>query len=225
MFINIHTHTENSNKQIIAVQNIMLHNQSYPENTENSYISAGVHPWYILQNKLDEQFDVLRNLADSKKIIAIGECGLDKKKGASFELQLQTFENQIKLAEEFHLPLIIHCIQSFNEIIYLRKKTSTSNPWIIHGFNKGTELAQQLIKLGFLLSYAVNSFPINEKLKNSIEACNPYSFFLETDTSENESIFDTYKLVADIKHMAVDELRLIQKNNFEKVFKRQLYGS
>lgn len=112
-------------------------------------LSVGIHPWHA------DTGDVaaVRGIALAEpRVVAIGECGLDRFRGPSLEVQQQVFEQQIQLAEELGLPMIIHCVRAFNELIALRLKYRPSQPWIVHGFRGKPELARQLVGHGFYLS-------------------------------------------------------------------------
>lgn len=116
-------------------------------------------------------FDVkkFRTLAQSKKVIAIGECGLDyyrlPKEGdreAMRAVQRKMFEQQIDLAHELHLPLVIHCRDAHDDIIeiLLKRFTSTSSHphsvpehGVLHCFTGNVLEAQSYLDLNFLISF------------------------------------------------------------------------
>ncbi len=66
--------------------------------------------------------------------------------------QLDVLSEHIKLSEQLELPLILHVVKAFNEIIQLRQRINPSQKWIIHGFRSKPELARQLLDNGFDLS-------------------------------------------------------------------------
>lgn len=112
-------------------------------------LSVGVHPWHA---DTGDVAAVRRMALDDPRVVAIGECGLDRFRGPSLEVQQRVFEQQIRLSEELGLPLIIHCVRAFAELIALRLKYKPAQPWIIHGFRGKPELAAQLVRHGFYLS-------------------------------------------------------------------------
>lgn len=118
--------------------------------------SAGLHPW-----DTEKPFDWLwleRTVADPR-VVAVGECGLDRIKGAPLEEQEKLFRRQVALSELIGKPLIIHCVRAYAEMLRLRAELKPSQPWLIHGFRGKSELARQLIAAGFLLSLPKNAYP------------------------------------------------------------------
>jgi TatD DNase family protein len=93
MLINIHTHNpeKQDNQQIIynlTIPETEEALETFPDETiPNSCLAAGIHPWYINENNQKHQLEKLRQLAKSQEIKLIGECGLDRLKGASLPLQ------------------------------------------------------------------------------------------------------------------------------------------
>ena len=206
-FFNIHTHVSvhpESEILSLAPEELSTDNRSF-------YASVGIHPWTLTEENANIQWEALCESIKDKRIVAIGECGLDKLKGPSMELQTAVFKQEAALAEDSSLPLIIHCVKAFNELIQLKKEISPCQPWIIHGFRGKEALAKEFIQHGFYLSFgacyqeeALRSVPV-ERL------------FIETDESEL-SIEDIYLRVAQSRGMDLKELIESIKKNVERVF-------
>ena len=131
--------------------------------------------------------------AADKRVLVIGECGLDKHSQVSLEIQIKLFEMQIRLSERLKKPLIIHCVGHFNELFELKKQLQPQQLWIIHGFRGKPELAKQAIKAGFALSFGGNFNP------ESVAVTPLEKLFVETD--ESLSLIDeTYSKIALIKN-------------------------
>ena len=205
-FFNIHTHmAEHPESEILSVD---VH--SYSSIDKNAFLSVGIHPWFLTDDDAENQLDLLRKFIESKEVVAIGECGLDKLKGPSMELQKVVFKEQMAMAEVHGLPLVIHCVKASNELIQLKRQTRPEQPWIIHGFRGKEALAKEYIQHGFYLSFgacyqeeALRSVPV-ERL------------FIETDESEL-SIEDIYLRVAQSRGMDLKELTESIKKNVERV--------
>ena len=69
------------------------------------------------------------------------------------ELQLTVFKAQVRLSEEYGLPLIIHCVKAMDELLGSEKEFRPQQAWIWHGFRGKPEQAMQLLKKGFYLSF------------------------------------------------------------------------
>ena len=92
-------------------------------------------------------------LGKDKRVIALGEAGLDKCCHVPFALQEEAFRMMGSFSEQHCLPLIIHAVKVYNELIALKKEIHPSQPWIVHGFRGKKELAQSLVRQGFYLSF------------------------------------------------------------------------
>ena len=208
-FFNIHTHTSLHPKTEI----LSLAPEQHSADIHMEYASVGIHPWHLTLENSESQWEALRQSVKDKRIIAIGECGLDKLQGPSLELQTSLFKQEATLAEECSLPLIIHCVKAFNELIQLKKEISPRQPWIIHGFRGKLPLAADCIRHGFYLSIG------SHFQENALKAIPLDRLFIETDESE-ESIESIYQRIAEIKGISQQELlEAINKNVREVFFK------
>lgn len=208
-FFNIHTHVSvhpESEILSLAPEELSTDNRSL-------YASVGIHPWTLTKENADIQWNALHESIKDKRIVAIGECGLDKLKGPSMELQTAVFKQEAALAEDSSLPLIIHCVKAFNELIQLKKEISPRQSWIIHGFRGKLPLALDCIRHGFYLSIG------SHFQENTLKTIPLDRLFIETDESE-ESIGSIYQRVAETKGISQQELlEAINKNVREVFFK------
>ena len=208
-FFNIHTHVSvhpESEILSLAPEELSTDNPSF-------YASVGIHPWALTEENADIQWKALCESIKDKRIVAIGECGLDKLKGPSMELQTAVFKQEAALAEDSSLPLIIHCVKAFNELIQLKKEISPRQSWIIHGFRGKLPLALDCIRHGFYLSIG------SHFQENTLKTIPLDRLFIETDESE-ESIGSIYQRVAETKGISQQELlEAINKNVREVFFK------
>lgn len=126
------------------------------------YYALGIHPWWISKIATDPlalQFYAYQMslLVDEDKAgnqprcIAIGEAGLDKNIDSPIEQQLDLLDWHIDLANQFHLPLIVHSVKTHNELIAHCKKHPPLNGGVVHAFSGSYETAMQFIDLGFYL--------------------------------------------------------------------------
>lgn len=192
----------------------------FPENelSGTEYFSIGIHPWRIRPDLMENDFKILEERSSDERVLAIGECGLDKLQGVSFELQKPVFEKHILLAEKLSKPLIIHCVKAYEEMINLKKKYKPSTAWIIHGFNKTPETAEQLVRAGFHLSFGANIKDSKQKAAEALKIIPENHFFLETDDSGHD-IAEIYATAAEIRGISEEKIAEIIKINFEKNFR------
>jgi TatD DNase family protein len=214
-YIDIHTH------QIIKEDSIQLLNLSgeeMPKKQEKLYYSYGIHPWDTESSNVENTLSKLKNFCAAQQIIAIGECGLDKGKGAELTKQQEVFTKQLEIAEKQNITVIIHTVKTQAEILALRKKYQKS-PWIIHAFAGSPEMAMQYIQHDIHLSFGAALLNPSEKLKTAFIQTPLSSLYLETDDREI-SIREVYAAAAKIKALSEEELKKAIYSNFVRDFKQ-----
>jgi len=211
-YFNFHTHQFTNQSDVLELVN------QYPKDFDESipFYSTGIHPWYIDENRIDEDLKIIEEKLQTNNCLAIGECGLDKRIEVPFDLQVSVFEKQLELAEKYKKPVVIHCVAAFQEVMAIKKKMKINVPMIIHGFSKNNQLAEQLIAAGFYLSFGKYLLK-NPDLKSVFQNVPNDRFFLETDTIE-ESIKEVYELASEYKGLNLKELKDIISSNYRAVF-------
>ncbi len=193
-----------------------LRNQ-YPK----SKIGFGIHPWFVQKTPIEE----LKALITQYKPDFIGEIGLDYLHPEA-KLQQEIFTKQLNLAREFNLPVIIHSIRAYNDVLRILKAYKLSG--IIHGFNGHNIIAKEFTKLGFLLGIGSN-ISKNSKITQSIKNIGINSLVFESDApfsssfNKNVSISDDTFLYAQIvaKKLDINLVDLIEysNSNLQNLFK------
>ncbi|WHF50667.1 TatD family hydrolase [Chryseobacterium gotjawalense] len=189
-----------------------IYNLGVGESPPNGFFSAGFHPDLSLKFS-EEQFVWLREISKHENCVAIGECGLDGLINIDDAIQEALFKRQIELANKRQKPLIIHCVRRFSQVIHFQKKAKV--PMIIHGFNKRKNIADDLQKHDFYLSFG-KSVLQNVNLQEFVKHFPTDKLFLETDDAE----FDLqllYQKVAELKNLNVENLILQIEENL-KIF-------
>jgi TatD DNase family protein len=211
-FINLHTHSFSNQSTILELVN------QYPFefNDQIPSFSIGIHPWFINQETLENELKIIEDNLQHINCLAIGECGLDKRIEVPFDLQTIVFERQLLMAEKHRKPVIIHCVAAFDELIEITKKLQITVPIIIHGFSKNSQVATQLLKQGFYISFGKYLFQM-PNLATVLKQMPNDRFFLETDTA-TQSIEEVYQLAATCKELSINDLQKIIASNFETVF-------
>lgn len=199
------------------------------------YTTAGISPNDIPQSEeeLWKQLEEIKDLAKKyKKVIAIGEIGLDYYWNTdNKELQKKTFIEQIKLANEFDLPIVIHTREAIMDTIQILKENNVKNKGVFHCCPQNRELIKEGLKLGFYISFAG---PITFKnSKNSNEMINLVPndrILIETDSpylapepvrgTRNTPINVRYvaEKIARSKEISIEEIQKITKENTKRVF-------
>ena len=211
-FFNLHTHKFTNNPSILELVN------QYPWEFDASIprYSIGIHPWYINEERVTSDLKVIEEKLQLKECLALGECGLDKRIEVPMWLQIEVFEKQIALAEQYQKPLVLHLVAAFDELIEIKRRMKISVPIIIHGFSKNEQVAKQLIANGFYLSFGKYLLQ-NPELKEVFQSVPNDRFFLETDTIE-ETLEKVYVLAAAYKGMTLNEMKVQVETNWKNVF-------
>ncbi len=198
---------------------------------ENCFAMMGLHPTSVKEN-YEEELAVVKDWLGKHKFCAIGEIGIDLYWDKTFlTQQLLAFETQIKWANEFSLPIVIHSRNSFNEIVEVLQKNKKENPHgIFHCFSGSKEQAEKAISLGFKLGIGGVLTYKNSGLAQAIADIDLKHLVLETDSpyltpvphrgKRNESGYITLvaQKLAEIKNISIEEVAEITNANAIEVF-------
>ena len=216
------------------------------------YAAIGLHPMHatadIQKIKIDpeeggfvssgEEFDKekYRELAKSKKIVAIGEIGLDyyyrpktKIKVEQFrERQKQVFLAQLELAQELDLPVILHCRMAHKDLIEMLKSKVKKIRGVVHCFTGNWEEAKSYVEMGFYLG--LNGIIFKMDLDDVIKKMPMDKILLETDcpyltppqegNKRNEPVFVKYvaEKIAELRNISFEEVAERTTQNAKNLF-------
>ena len=214
-FVDIHTHFKNNDADVISVLNITQQEYLIP-NIPPQYFSAGLHPWFLSKANFETDLNKLTQLIDNQSVIFLGECGLDRLKGEDLAFQTQVFEAQIRLAESFSKPVVIHCVKAFNEIIAIKKRLKPRVPLIIHGYNQNKTILINLVMSDFYISFGKAIFKKESNAAQALQFIPLNRVFLETDNMDM-SIKTVYEKAAEVLNMDLKDLKKIIFDNFNRI--------
>lgn len=216
-YIDIHTHGAIPLPGIFAIETLMAHEGRLPSQTDGLTFSAGIHPWYLNRENHDSLLSYVSARASGGEIIAVGEAGFDRLKGPDMDFQKKTFSEQMKIASENRLPVVIHCVKAWEELIAEHHRLKPDKPWLVHGFRGKKELALQLISRGIYLSFWFDYVTRSEA--TALVRSVPVNYiFLETDGS-GADIKSIYKKVSEDLDLTTDELKSQIFRNFNTFFR------
>lgn len=196
------------------------------------YATAGVHPSETV-GMTEEDMEELRRLAlSSPKVRAIGEIGLDYHyEDTNPEEQQHWFRWQLELAKELEMPVVIHDRDSKGKAIEILKEMGITNG-VMHCFSGSSEIAKELVKMGFMISFTgVLTF---KNARRAVEACAAVPLerlMVETDCPymapephRGERNFSGYvrfvaEKMAEIKGISYEELVRITTENAERFYR------
>ncbi len=202
---------------------------------ENVYASVGYHP-YDIEGLTDQDIKILEDLCiKNKKIVAIGETGLDYYRDITpKKLQWDFFEKQLDLAKKLKLPVIIHS-RSANEdtIKILENHFPFPDSGVLHCFGGDLPMMERAVEMGFYISFAGNiTYPKAEKLREVLKKTPLDRLLLETDSpfltpqkkrgkpNKPSYIFYTLEFVSQILGIPAEQLEKITDQNALKLFKK-----
>lgn len=183
--------------------------------------SVGLHPWKLEANSLEAGLSRLALLLDTYCPEALGECGLDRACATPWELQRKVFAAQVELARRRRLPLVLHAVRAFPEILAERRPGDL--PGIVHGFRGGAELARELWRHGLRLSFGF-ALMMSPKAQAAFRDLPAEALLLESDT-DDRPLADLYALAASLRGIPVESLaELVGQNLSDGGIRRQERG-
>ena len=198
---------DETNKEVIELV------KKYP----NVYGVLGIHPEEI-DKITDSSFKFIEDNLSNKKIVGIGEIGLDYYwRSDNKEKQKEVFERQLELAEKYNLPVVIHsrdAIQDTYDIVSKYKLRGS-----IHCFSSSLEMAKEFVKLGYKIGVGGTiTFKNSKKLQEIVQVIDIENILLETDSpylspepfrgrkNEPKNVYYVAKKIAEIKGEKVDKI-------------------
>jgi len=220
------------------------------EEYQNCWASVGLHPAHTFPARLnqldeneinnlvveefDQKFEEL--IKTSSKIVAIGECGLDysylkdspREKQKEFKIrQEREFRKQIKIAQKYNLPLILHLRDLYQEALAILKENNYSGKAVFHFFTGTIEQAQYILGQGFYLGFS-GVITYGNKLDEVIREVPLERILIETDApyvapipyrgkrNEPAYVIEVAKKIAKIKNLPLKE---VEKTTFENTLR------
>ena len=185
--------------------------------------STGIHPWRIQHQPIDSGLLDLLRMSITRKTLAIGEIGLDFHSARTVQerqRQREGLQYQLQEAAEHRLPVIIHCVKAWEELLALLKDF-TKIPIILHGFIGSPQLAERLLTAGFYLSFGARAFR-SPKTMLAMKITPPDRLFLETDTVSEPTLTTLYEQAAGTLRQTPDSLREAIFTNYQHLFNSSL---
>ncbi len=216
----------NASVDIATAKKAIEFSEKYPF----MYAAVGIHP-ENLEGLEENYLNILADLYESnKKVVAIGEIGLDYYWDIPKEPQLKVFEDQLKLALELDAPVVIHDREAHADTMRILKRY-TPKKVLLHCYSGSKEMLKEVMKLGAFISMGgVVTF---KNARVPVEVCEAVpleSLFLETDCpylspvpfrgkrNSSEKIAFTAEKIAEIKGMDTQTLIDICTKNAEEFF-------
>lgn len=197
--------------------------------------AAAVHP-HDAASLGESFFPLIEKVAEEKKVLAIGETGLDYHYHHSpAEIQQEYLRKHLKLALRCNLPVIIHCRLAFNDFFRILDETYCPNgqygSGVLHCFTGTAEEAQEVLKRGFYLSFSgVVTFKKSEELRQIAKSAPLDRLLIETDapylapqshrgkTNEPAFVKEIAEVIASVKHLSFQTIAEATTTNAKRLF-------
>lgn len=225
---------------VLTLQTICTKLSEFPDileivkKNENVYCSVGIHP-HEAEHYPDVTSSKIIELANShKKVIGIGETGLDYYyEHSDRKIQQKLFEEHIKASQETKKPIIVHSRDAEEDTISILKSGMDEKeyPGLIHCFSAGMDLAKKSLDLGLHISIAgIVTFKNAEELREVaayvplekllIETDSPYLAPIPMRGKTNEPAFVEHvaKKIAEVKGISFEEVAKVTTQNFYELF-------
>lgn len=206
-------------------KNNLILGEKYPEKL---LVSVGIHPMESQDYPVELKKIVEENY---KKIVAIGECGLDFSCDFDKEKQIIVFKKQIELAQKYKLPLIIHARKAVDEVVEILKEYKDLSG-VFHCYAGGNKRIKNILSLGENWYFGIDgNLTYEEGLVDVVKNIPKDRLILETDSpyltpvpfrgeiNSPKNVEYIYKKVAEIWEKSFEETEKIIDANAKKLFK------
>lgn len=203
--IDIHTHHLDADGALISVAPRDFNPQP------GKWYSVGFHPWQDIDKLTDEDFELLEQCARHRQVLAIGETGMDRTRGAELDIQATVFVRHIQLAHDLGKPVVAHCVRAAQDILATRRKAHFDDvPLIIHGMRGNAHVARTLLDGGCYLSFGPRFNP------EALNATPSDRLLIETDEA-SVTILEVANLVAQALHLTTGQVISLVSVNASRI--------
>jgi TatD DNase family protein len=205
----------------------------YAEAHDWIYTTVGIHP-HEAKEVTPEHLETLARLAKHPKVIAWGEIGLDYFYDHSpREMQKKVFRDQMELAREAKLPIIIHCRDAWSDCLDMLEEfwKPTGLGGILHCFTSTVEDARRGVELGFMVSFTGNlTYPKAQNIRDVAKVLPLENILIETDSpylapqpvrgkrNEPAYVAEVAKALGNVRDLGAEEIATITTGNFRRFF-------
>jgi TatD DNase family protein len=204
------------------------------EEYEGVYAAAGVHPHdaRLYMDAAERRLSGV--LESSERVVALGEIGLDfHYDNSPRDVQREVFARQLRLAMKASLPVIIHSREADEETVEVLREEYAGAPrgGVIHCFGGGRKMAEDVLALGFYISFAGNvTFKKADALREVAREVPLERLLVETDCpylspvpfrgrrNEPAHVVETARFLAELRGVEAEELGRITSENFARLF-------
>ncbi|WP_301584939.1 TatD family hydrolase [Halomonas alkaliantarctica] len=199
-------------------------------------LCVGLHPYFI-DTHSDHDLVALETLLAKheaeagKRFVAVGECGIDGRFTESLEEQWKYFNAQLRLAKQFDLPVVVHCVKANDQVSKRLRQLALPRGGLIHAFSGSYDQAAKFLDLGFTLGLGgAVTYERAQRLREVVARLPDNGFVLETDSPDmplsgyqgqrNEPcrVAKVGNVVAALRHQPFERIAALSSANAIRLF-------
>lgn len=195
------------------------------------FSAVGIHP-HEASSFDDESFSEIANLARERKVVALGETGLDYHyMHSAREVQARSFREHIRLAKNLDLPIVVHVREAYDDTLRILRGENAERA-VIHCFTGDYNTAKKFIAEGFYISFSgIITFKNAEDIREAAAKIPVERMLIETDSpylapvpfrgkkNEPAYVMQVAKKIAELRGVAVEEIGEITTDNAKNFFR------
>lgn len=198
---------------------------------DHIYATVGLHP-HDAKRFTPQILREIALLAEHPKVVALGEMGLDYHRNLSPKsVQKRVFEEQLDLATQLDLPIVVHNRNAFDDILSILENHSQLTGGVLHCFSENTKSMDRVIDVGFHIGIGGPvTYKKSQDLKQVVKVMPADSFLIETDCpwlapqlrrgkrNEPAYITEIATKIAELRQVTIESVGQTSSQNFRKLF-------
>ena len=198
---------------------------------DHIYATVGLHP-HDAKRFTPQTLRDIALLAEHPKVVALGEMGLDYHRNLSPKsVQKRVFEEQLDLATQLDLPIVVHNRNAFDDILSILENHSQLTGGVLHCFSENTKSMDRVIDVGFHIGIGGPiTYKKSQDLKQVVKVMPADSFLIETDCpwlapqlrrgkrNEPAYITEIATKIAELRQVTIESVGQTSSQNFRKLF-------
>ena len=198
---------------------------------DHIYATVGLHP-HDAKRFTPQTLREIALLAEHPKVVALGEMGLDYHRDLSPKsVQKRVFEEQLDLATQLDLPIVVHNRNAFDDILSILENHSQLTGGVLHCFSENTKSMDRVIDVGFHIGIGGPvTYKKSQDLKQVVKVMPADSFLIETDCpwlapqlrrgkrNEPAYITEIATKIAELRQVTIESVGQTSSQNFRKLF-------
>ena len=198
---------------------------------DHIYATVGLHP-HDAKRFTPQTLMEIALLAEHPKVVALGEMGLDYHRNLSPKsVQKRVFEEQLDLATQLDLPIVVHNRNAFDDILSILENHSQLTGGVLHCFSENTKSMDRVIDVGFHIGIGGPvTYKKSQDLKQVVKVMPADSFLIETDCpwlapqlrrgkrNEPAYITEIATKIAELRKVTIESVGQTSSQNFRKLF-------